>query len=104
MAGPNCKNESGYKGYLITAKEMKGCNTLQCLVRKGSNWRPEPDDQDFELQNNYFLTGISDHMPSRDIDSPKLIPARHGVDRAQADDIPCIVRILEQQFLMLDCQ
>jgi hypothetical protein len=89
IAGPNCENRGGYSGRRITAEEMKGCLTVQCLVHKDKDgtWTPAPDDQEFELSSNYFLSGLSDHMPSRDIDSPRVVPARHGVELPRADNI-----------------
>jgi len=55
-------------------------------MRKDSRiWQPEPDDLEFELKSNCFLTGISDHMPSADVRPPNLIPARHGVESPNVD-------------------
>jgi hypothetical protein len=80
IAGPNCsEHEHAYCGNRVTSKEMRGCNTLQCLIPKSTGWVSEPDDQDFEKQSNYFLSGISDHMPSGDWSLPEFVPARHGI-------------------------
>jgi hypothetical protein len=87
IAGPTCKHERGYNGHYITVEEMRGCGTLQCLVRKVRGWQPEDDDLDFERQSNSFLSGLSDFMPSRDSNSPDVIPARHGVDVPHAEDV-----------------
>lgn len=64
---------------------MEGCNTLQCLTRKSYTWEAELDDLDFELQSDYFLSGLSDHMPSRDSSDPIVMPARHGLRMPNAD-------------------
>jgi hypothetical protein len=72
FAGPGCIHQHGYSGYLIGADEMKGCNVLQCLFRKEPGWTPEPDDQAFELSGNYYLSGLSGHVPSRDASFPLL--------------------------------
>ena len=72
FAGPGCIHQRGYSGYLIGADEMKGCNVLQCLFRKEPGWTPEPDDQAFELSGNYYLSGLSGHVPSRDASFPLL--------------------------------
>jgi len=55
----------------------------RCLVRKGRNWRPEPDDQDFELRSNYFLSGTAPFMPSTDMDIPRPIIPRHGLEEVE---------------------
>jgi hypothetical protein len=79
--------ESGYNGHHITAEEMRGCNTFQCLVRKPLGWSPEQDDQDFETTSTHFLSGISDRMRSTDSGSdPEVTPARHGVGEVEAAD------------------
>lgn len=79
LAGPTCVAQCGYSGYRISAEEMRGCNTSQCLIRKSSEWVPEEDDQVFELSSDYFLSGLCAYMPSRDDGWPRFIPKRHGV-------------------------
>ncbi|KAF4634045.1 hypothetical protein G7Y89_g4055 [Cudoniella acicularis] len=86
IAGPGCVNRSGYNGFSISTEEMKGCNTVQCLVPKDSIWKPSPEDEDFERGSNFFLSGISDRVPSRDENDVAPIPARHNVVRLPADD------------------
>ena len=78
LAGPGCIHYGGYSGHGITAEQMRGCTTVQCLVRKTPEWRPGPDDQSFELDGKYFLTGLSGGMPSRDKGNPQFVPIRHG--------------------------
>jgi hypothetical protein len=75
---------------------MKGCNTLQCLQLKPRNWKSEAHDQDFEHKSNYFLTGISDFMPSRDSGWPTVLPARHGVEVPSAEVVIWQVRMILQ--------
>ncbi|OCK80677.1 hypothetical protein K432DRAFT_38253 [Lepidopterella palustris CBS 459.81] len=87
LAGPNCIHARGHNGCKITAAQMKGCDTIQCLVRKPPNWTPEPDDQDWELTSNYFLSGLSGHMPSRDICGSTHIPPRHRAEKLNPDNI-----------------
>ena len=77
IAGPGCINKRGYSGCLIGADEMKGCNVMQCLMRKDRNWSPEPDDQEFELSGNYFLSGLCGDVPSRDWRAPRYVVDRH---------------------------
>ncbi|KAF2657864.1 hypothetical protein K491DRAFT_713996 [Lophiostoma macrostomum CBS 122681] len=88
IAGPGCKNLRGYKGHEISAEEMRSCHTLQCLVRKPKGWTfdPLPDDEDFERNGEFFLSGLSDHMPSRDYSIPKVTPARHGCSEPHAEN------------------
>ena len=64
---------------------MKGCTTLQCLVRKTPAWTSEPDDQEFEQSGEYYLSGLSGQMPSRDIGGPTMIPRRHGAEDLYPD-------------------
>jgi hypothetical protein len=94
VAGIDCKDERGYSGYNITVEEMKGCCNYQCLAYKGPNWSPEPDDQDFELESECYLTGIGDRFPSRDMNYPHAVPARHGWDQDHADTYNYLVRLL----------
>jgi hypothetical protein len=66
-----------YSGYRISLEEMEGCRTAQCLLRKEDDWRPEHDDQDFELEGNYFLSGVGDGYV--DYSHVHFSPVRHGV-------------------------
>jgi hypothetical protein len=85
IAGPSCLDERGYNGHAISAAEMKQSTTYQMLAYKPPNWRPEPDDQEWEKDTEYFLTGIGDRFPSRDMAFPNVYPARHGWDEREAD-------------------
>lgn len=87
IAGKRCLNVCGYSGHRISLEEMKGSNTLQCLAKKGSDWQPEANDQSFESVGTYFLTGLADYMPSRDDNSPKVFPPRHGLERPYAENV-----------------
>lgn len=78
IAGPQCHSRKGYNGHNISAEAMRGCNTWQCLARKPETWIREADDEDFEVTGDFFLTGLSDHMPSRDGGLPEVFPPRHG--------------------------
>jgi hypothetical protein len=88
IAGPRCEDWNGYSGYDISVEEMRGCQTAQCLVRKprGLKFEPLPDDQDFEKDGDFFLSGLTDHMPSRDSGFPQLTPARHNCDEPHAEN------------------
>ena len=48
-------------------------------MKKDSNWEPEPDDQDFELESEYFLTGIGDGSPD-EAPLENIMPIRHTID------------------------
>ncbi|KAJ9654315.1 hypothetical protein H2198_006613 [Neophaeococcomyces mojaviensis] len=88
VAGPGCAVVRGYSGHSISVEEMHGCGTLQCLFRKHEQQHSEFDDQDedWEQASGWFLTGISDYMPSRDTDSPYCYPVRHGENRPWAEN------------------
>ncbi len=85
LAGPRCEHSSGYCGFDISAEEMRGSTTLQCLVMKTPEWTPDPDDQEFERSGKYYLSGLCGQMPSRDMDGPTMTPPRHGADHIWAD-------------------
>lgn len=88
VAGPGCQHGSGYSGFAISTQEMIGCTTLQCLVRKGFDWKPEIDDQDFELSGDYCLSGLSGYMPSRGGGyGPDIIPSRHSIEDLYPDSM-----------------
>lgn len=88
IAGPGCVLRSAYNGCKISAEEMRGCMTAQCLVRKqkGLQYRPASDDEPFETNGDFFLSGLNDFMPSRDWSWPQTIPTRHGCDEVRAEN------------------
>ena len=97
LAGPGCQHPHGYCGFNVTAEEMRGCTTNQCLVRKPSEWEPQPDSYDFERKSNYFLSGLSSYMKPRLDNNPWYTPPRHGVEQLSPDvvfwsDVSCTVR------------
>lgn len=94
IAGPGCKNDKGYNGLDISAEEMRGCTTFQCLARKDSTWHPEVDDQQFELNGDYFLTGLGGYMPSRDSGyGADIRPPRHGSDEIYPESDSSLVDV-----------
>ena len=84
IAGPGCKSPMEYSGHRISAEEMRGCTTVQCLIPETDDWEPEDGDCDFEADSAYHLTGLASHMPSG---GWRLIfgPRRHGVEHRDAD-------------------
>ena len=81
VAGSGCLSASGYNGWRISLEEMKGCRAVQALVPKDQveNWKPEDDDQDFERESEYFLSGIGDGSPD---EAPlgNMKAVRHGLE------------------------
>jgi hypothetical protein len=63
---------------------MRLCNTSQYIVEKNSRlhrlpiWTPEPDDEDFERESKYFLSGLADRTAGLDGDCTSY-PDRHGL-------------------------
>jgi hypothetical protein len=55
---------------------MKGCRDVQCLLLKNLDWKPEPDDQPFELDSKVFLTGTGNGSPDL-APVENLSPIRH---------------------------
>lgn len=84
IAGPGCISIHAFNGHYISADAMRGCTTLQCLVRKKPSWKPLHDSADFERKNNFFLSGLSDCAPRIDMACPIVFPARHGTEEANA--------------------
>jgi hypothetical protein len=76
-----CFRGTGYSGKLITAEEMTGCCTAQCLLVKAAHGAEaeEPDDQDFEIGGKFCLSGLCGHVCSRDSGGEAFVPNRHGV-------------------------
>ena len=84
IPGPGCTHTGGYSGHEVSIEEIKGCTNSQCLVRKDEKWQQEFDDQPFEVDSNYYLSGLSGYMPSTDWSTPDFLPARHGLETAGA--------------------
>lgn len=38
---------------------MKGCRAVQVLAKTGESWKPKDGDEDFEIDDDYFLTRIA---------------------------------------------
>ncbi|KAJ3544657.1 hypothetical protein NM208_g2939 [Fusarium decemcellulare] len=86
ISGPECDQNLAYNGHFISAEAMRGCTTLQCLVRKSEDWKPEPDDEAFEASGHFFLSGLSDHMPDKFDSGPTVFPERHSTGMLQAEN------------------
>lgn len=86
IAGPDCTSRVGYNGHRVSLEEMKGCRTFQCLLPKPSNWVPSNDDEEFEIEGDYFLSGLGIDMPSRDENYPLVFPVRHGAEEIHPED------------------
>jgi hypothetical protein len=82
-----CFRGKGYNGKFITAEEMTGCCTAQCLLIKASHnaEAQESDDQDFEIASKFCLTGLCGHVRSRDSGGESFSPSRHGVGDAMVE-------------------
>jgi hypothetical protein len=84
IAGVDCGHQHGYNGNAISVEEMRLCTTVQCIVEKQSEahdplpeWTPESDDEDFERDSKYFLSGLGDRCGSWE-DNCTVEPIRHG--------------------------
>jgi hypothetical protein len=87
IAGPGCRNRAGYSGHKISAEEMRGCQVSQCLIRKSWDFKPLDDDEDFEKEGGFCLSGLSDCMPPRDWSFPLYEPIRHGCKLPHAENV-----------------
>ncbi|PVI04115.1 hypothetical protein DM02DRAFT_726029 [Periconia macrospinosa] len=91
IAGPGCQMLGGYSGCEISVAEMRHCSVSQCLVRKPKGWSPDAfkvldDDEEFEREGDFFLSGLCGDMPSRDLSHPKVHPHRHGCGMPHAEN------------------
>jgi hypothetical protein len=84
IAGVDCEHQHGYNGNAISVEEMRLSTTVQCIVEKRSEahdplpeWSPESDDEDFERDSKYFLSGLGDRCGSWE-DDCTVEPQRHG--------------------------
>lgn len=84
IAGPHCEHRRGYNGNAISVEEMRLSTTVQCIVEKKSQahdglpeWSSEPDDEDFERESEYFLSGLGNKCGSWE-DDTTVEPQRHG--------------------------
>ncbi|KAM5354731.1 hypothetical protein ACJ41O_001378 [Fusarium nematophilum] len=86
IAAKDCRCQLGYNGHRISAEEMQRSTTAQFLVPKRTlqSWKPEPDDEDFEKEGDYFLSGLVDRMGRKnDRHLPPVYPRRHDTSRPQ---------------------
>ncbi|KAJ5807810.1 hypothetical protein N7474_009079, partial [Penicillium riverlandense] len=89
VPGPTCGKANAYSGHGISLEEMRGCRTAQCLIHNTirGDWERDGLEQDWELSGEYFLSGLSDGMPSRDDGPRRVYPVRGGVARPEAENI-----------------
>lgn len=86
IACVKCTNGHGFNGNRISAEEMRLCNTSQYIVKKVSDmqdlpeWTPEPDDEDFERESKYFLSGLADGTAEVLEGDCAAYPERHGLE------------------------
>ena len=97
IAGPGCIAHGGYNAYRISVKEMKGCRAVKCLAMKDKYWQPEHDDQDFELESDYFLTGPGERSPD---EGPleNIKPVRHGIEEIYLNNIVSDCEIIKAKY------
>ncbi|CEL03816.1 hypothetical protein ASPCAL04959 [Aspergillus calidoustus] len=90
LPGPGCRQALAYPGASISLAEMRGCRTAQFLVHKTcgkGKWKPDGFNEDWEMGEDWFLSGVCDGMTSRDCGFPTVWPARGGVAVVAADNI-----------------
>lgn len=82
IAGPNCEDTQSYNGSHISAEKMKTCTTIQCLIEKQwqwhLEWKAEADDEIFESEGHYFLSGLGDRVGTWK-DDVVCSPERHDI-------------------------
>ncbi|KAL2816566.1 hypothetical protein BJX63DRAFT_420009 [Aspergillus granulosus] len=90
IPGPTCPQAQAYAGAAISLVEMRGCRSAQFLVHKSSakgEWQPDGLNEDWEMTEDWFLSGVCDGMTSRDCGFPTVQPARGGVKDVYADNV-----------------
>jgi hypothetical protein len=104
IAGPHCESRRGYHGHHISVEEMRGCNTVQCIIRKKSDWKPRSDDLDFERTSQCHLTGVAGRMPISGW-YLQFAPIRHGAEGIEVESVMaagCVqLRVSLQEPLLL---
>jgi hypothetical protein len=90
IPGPGCREAVAYPGASISLAEMRGCRTAQFLVHKTcaqGDWKPDGLNEDWEMNEDWFLSGVCDGMRSRDCGVPTVWPARGGVADVTSDNV-----------------
>ena len=84
IAGADCYEGRAFNGNAISAEEMRLCNTAQYIVKTENcihqltDSTPEPDDEYFEHEGRYFLSGLADRVDGLEGDCTTY-PERHGL-------------------------
>ena len=87
-----CTEANAYSGFAISLDEMRGCRTAQFLVHH----RPREDGRqtslivppnDWEVSEDWFLSGLSDGVPSRDCDYPSVWPFQGEGSTVTAENV-----------------
>jgi hypothetical protein len=84
IAGVDCCQNNGFNGNDVLAEEMRLCNTAQYIVEANGrfhrdiDWTSEPDDEEFERENTYLLSGLADRTGGLEGDCTTY-PERHGL-------------------------
>jgi len=84
IAGVDCGYFKGFNGNAISAEEMRLCSTAQYIVIKDGDFHrdlddsPEPDDEDFERESNYVLSGLATRTDGLE-GNCSVSPVRHGL-------------------------
>jgi hypothetical protein len=84
IAGVECCQNNGFNGNDVLAEEMRLCNTAQYIVEANGrfhrdiDWTSEPDDEEFERENTYLLSGLADRTDGLEGDCTTY-PKRHGL-------------------------
>ncbi|KAL3492121.1 hypothetical protein BJX62DRAFT_112669 [Aspergillus germanicus] len=90
IPGPRCREALAYPGASISLAEMRGCRTAQFLVHKScanGDWKPDGYNEDWEMSEDWFLSGVCDGMRSRDCGFPTVWPARGGISDVSSDNV-----------------
>lgn len=59
---------------------------MQCLALKDEHFEPEEDDEGFEKDGKYFLTGVSEGTPD-EWDTVRFVVARHGMQETLMNNV-----------------
>ncbi len=88
ISGPGCASTRGYSGHRISLEEMKGCRTVQCLVKKEEGWQAEKGDEKWEVESAYFLSGYGEGRSLKGGSLSNIRPRRHGIDSLYCGNVP----------------
>ncbi|KAJ5371566.1 Major facilitator superfamily domain general substrate transporter [Penicillium concentricum] len=102
-AGYFDSSTSGYAADAISREEARGCRTAQFLVHKPTprnQWQPDQIHEPWEINGDWYLSGICDGTPSRDSRDPTVWTIRNGTQDLEADNVKYVEHLGPDEIAM----